>query len=698
MEEALRQAPSNLVKIVLFGPESTGKTTLAQDLAAHYDTLWVPEYAREYLQNKWDRVQRTCEAEDLLPIARGQMRLENELTARARRLLVCDTDLLETKVYSEAYYLGYCDPELERHALENHYDLYLLTYIDVPWEKDDLRDRPDQRREMFEYFRAALEENQRRFVILKGSREQRLKTAISHIDNLLTMNRFTDKDREQFAEMGISPEKAAAQIEIFREGIPPVRLSKAAVVGDGIVRLEPSRQEALRKLYQEALPKKEVIRFTPASGAASRMFKALFGFLDAFRPGRDDLEPFLSRKEHAEVKQFRDQLEHFPFYERVRNRMKEQPADRGAWLYAFVREMLSEEGLNYGFYPKGMLPFHNYGGTLATPFEEHLWEGAAYASSQGASRLHFTISEAHRELFEREFERVRDRVEAESGCRFEVSYSCQKASTDTLAVTPENEPFRDNQGRLLFRPGGHGALIENLDEQDADLLFIKNIDNVAIRTELETISAWKEILGGYLLETQEEAFRFARMLEEGALDHDLLLRVRGFLETRLNARFPDSFAGFSLNDQVAVLRDKLARPIRVCGMVKNEGEPGGGPFWIRDAGGNESLQIVESAQADLNDPAQRAIFGGATHFNPVDLVCGVRDAYGKKFNLLNFVDSRQGFITGKTFEGRPLKALELPGLWNGAMAYWNTVFVEVPVSTFNPVKTVNDLLKPAHQA
>ena len=698
MEEALRQAPSNLVKIVLFGPESTGKTTLAQDLAAHYDTLWVPEYAREYLQNKWDRVQRTCEAEDLLPIARGQMRLENELTARARRLLVCDTDLLETKVYSEAYYLGYCDPELEKHALENHYDLYLLTYIDVPWEKDDLRDRPDQRREMFEYFRAALEENQRRFVILKGSREQRLKTAISHIDNLLTMNRFTDKDREQFAEMGIRPEKAAAQIEIFREGIPPVRLSKAAVVGDGIVRLEPSRQEALRKLYQEALTKKEVIRFTPASGAASRMFKALFGFLDAFRPGQDDLESFLSRKEHAEVKQFRDQLEHFPFYERVRNRMKEQPADRGAWLYAFIREMLSEGGLNYGFYPKGMLPFHNYRGTLATPFEEHLWEGAAYACSQGASRLHFTISEAHRELFEREFERVRDRVEAESGCRFEVSYSYQKASTDTLAVTPENEPFRDNQGRLLFRPGGHGALIENLDEQDADLLFIKNIDNVAIRTELDTISTWKEILGGYLLEVQEEAFRFARMLEEGSLDHDLLLRVRGFLETRLNARFPESFAGFSLNDQVAVLRDKLARPIRVCGMVKNEGEPGGGPFWIRDAGGNESLQIVESAQADLKDPAQRAIFGGATHFNPVDLVCGVRDAYGKKFNLLNFVDSRQGFITGKTFEGRPLKALELPGLWNGAMAYWNTVFVEVPVSTFNPVKTVNDLLKPAHQA
>ena len=698
MEEALRQAPSNLIKVVLFGPESTGKTTLAQDLAAHYHTRWVPEYAREYLQEKWDRVQRTCEAEDLLPIARGQMRLENELAARADRLLVCDTDLLETKVYSEAYYLGYCDPVLEKHALENQYDLYFLTYIDVPWEKDDLRDRPEERREMFEYFRDALEQNQRRFVILKGSREQRLKTAISHIDKLLTMNRFTEKDRGQLAELGISPEKAASQIEIFREGIPPVRLSKAAVVGDGIVRLGPSQQEALRQLYQQALPKKEVIKFTPASGAASRMFKALFGFLEAFEPGRDDLESFLGRKEHADVKLFREQLPTFPFYERVRNRMKGQPADPGAWLYDFIREMLSEEGLNYGFYPKGMLPFHNYGGELVTPFEEHLWEGAAYACCKGTSRLHFTISEAHRDLFEREFERVRERVEAESGCRFEVGYSYQKASTDTLAVTPDNEPFRDNQGRLLFRPGGHGALIENLDEQNADLLFIKNIDNVAVRPKLGALSQWKEILGGYLIELQEEAFRFARMLEEGTLDHDLLVRVRGFLETRLNARFPDSFAGYSLNDQVAVLRDKLARPIRVCGMVKNEGEPGGGPFWIKDAGGNDSLQIVESAQVDLNDPAQRAIFAGATHFNPVDLVCGVRDAYGKKFNLLNFVDSRQGFITGKTFEGRPLKALELPGLWNGAMAYWNTVFVEVPVSTFNPVKTVNDLLKPAHQA
>lgn len=698
MEEALRQAPSNLVKVVLFGPESTGKTTLAQELAAHYKTLWVPEYAREYLQDKWDRVQRTCEAEDLLPIARGQMRLENELSGRAHRLLICDTDLLETKVYSEAYYLGYCDPVLEKHALENQYDLYFLTYTDVPWEKDDLRDRPDQRREMFAYFKGSLEQNNRRFVLLKGSREARLSTAIAQIDRLLSMNQFTEKDLATLKERGISPEIAAGQIGTFREGIPPMRLSKAAVVGDGIIRLDPAGQERLKALYRQSLSKKEVIKFTPASGAASRMFKALFGFLEAFDPAVDDLEAFLSSPDQKEVKQFRDRLAEFPFYELIQGRLGNAGASPGQHLYAFVREMLSEAGLNYGFYPKGMLPFHKYGNTLVTPFEEHLWEGAAYAASQGQSRLHFTISEAHQSLFAEKEARVLERLETETGIRFEVSYSYQKASTDTLAVTPENEPFRDNQGNLLFRPGGHGALIENLNEQDADLVFIKNIDNVSIRRDLETVAGWKEILGGYLLELQEEAFRYTRMLEEGALDHDLLVRISRFLEARLNVRLPDSYSGLSLNDQVAVLRDKLARPIRICGMVRNEGEPGGGPFWIRDASGNESLQIVESAQADLSDPGQKALFGGATHFNPVDLVCGVRDAYGSKYNLLNFVDNRQGFITEKTFEGRPLKALELPGLWNGAMAYWNTVFIEVPVSTFNPVKTVNDLLKPAHRA
>ena len=697
MEEALKQHPSDLVKVVLFGPESTGKTTLARALARHYNTEWVPEYAREYLQEKWDREGKTCEPKDLLPIARGQMQLENERSKKADEVLICDTDLLETKVYSEAYYLGSCDPILEHHALENHYDLYLLTYIDIPWEKDDLRDKPNEREAMFQAFRQALVENKRRFITLRGTPEQRFQDAVSQINILLSMNHFSEQDLEFMASNGLSAAKVAGQIETFKEGIPNISLQKPALIGDGIVRLSEDMQQRLVQAYREAMDGLEVLKFTPASGAASRMFKALFGFLEAFDPQNDSLDTYLAQASNGPVRFFKEHLEEFPFYDKVRGNLSEVPESDGAYLHAFISELLGEEGLNYGFYPKGLLPFHNYNEQLTTPFEEHLWEAAAYARKAGRARLHFTISPQHQELFESEFNKVGKRVSGETGCSFVVDYSFQRPSTDTLAVTPENEPFRDKEGHLLFRPGGHGALIENLDEQDADLLFIKNIDNVVVRDQLETIAHWKEILGGLLVELQREVFNYIGILESGELHADQLLGIREYLEAHLNVRFSDSFAGFSIEDQVAVLRDKLNRPIRVCGMVKNEGEPGGGPFWVQDGQGHDSLQIVESAQVDMTRPEQKEIFEASTHFNPVDIVCGVRDAKGSKYNLMNFVDSRQGFITGKTYEGRPLKALELPGLWNGGMAYWNTVFVEVPVSTFNPVKTVNDLLKPAHR-
>ncbi|MEJ2583993.1 MAG: DUF4301 family protein [Robiginitalea sp.] len=511
------------------------------------------------------------------------------------------------------------------------------------------------------------------------------------------MKIFTEADQDFLSEKGISPQQAFSQIETFREGIPPVRLSKAAVIGDGIERLNAEERQRLRKHYRAHAQGVKIAKFTPASGAASRMFRALFAFLKEFKPLEHSLEDFFADRKNRAIRTFYEGLEKFPFYDLVRSRIGVSPENRGKFLHAFVEEMLSEGGLNYGFYPKGLLPFHRYADHLATPLEEHLKEGAAYARSGDRAHLHFTISSQHREMFESEYEKVADRVTQKTGCAFEVGYSYQKGATDTLAVTPENEPFRDRDGRLLFRPGGHGALLENLNEQQADLLFIKNIDNVVPEHSLEEIATWKEVLGGYLLKVQEQAFRFSRLLEEGALDLDLLKQVRKFLEERLNVRIPNAYAGYSLEEKLAILKDKLIRPIRVCGMVRNEGDPGGGPFWVRDANGNESLQIVESAQVDMGDEKQKEIFSEATHFNPVDLVCGVKDAYGKKFNLMNFRDPKQGFITDKTYEGRPLKALELPGLWNGGMAYWNTVFVEVPVATFNPVKTVNDLLKPAHQ-
>ncbi|WP_445383931.1 DUF4301 family protein [Robiginitalea sp. IMCC44478] len=511
------------------------------------------------------------------------------------------------------------------------------------------------------------------------------------------MIEFTEKDKQLFKAKGISEEKVLKQIGIFEEGIPFVQLEKAAVIDDGILSLEQEQQEQMQAYFREHKKGLQVLKFTPASGAASRMFKDLFNFLEEYDPDKTALEKYLKKTANKGIKTFIKGMEKFAFYEMVNSRIGTEHKTEGHRVFRFVDELMSETGLNYGFYPKGLLPFHNYKGYLATPYEEHLLEGASYARSTNVAYLHFTISEDHQKLFDQEHLRVAETVEDRTKCGFHVDYSFQKGATDTIAVTPENEPFRTEEGEILFRPGGHGALIENLDEQQADLIFIKNIDNVVIRESLEEVAYWKEVLGGYLLMLQKQAFSFARMLEQGSLDTDLLNRIREFLETRLNARFGSSFEGYSIEEQLAVLKDKLFRPIRVCGMVRNEGEPGGGPFWVADQKGHISLQIVESAQVNTDDPEQMQIFKESTHFNPVDIVCGVRDAFGKDYKLMNFVDERLGFITDKTFEGRSLKALELPGLWNGAMAYWNTVFVEVPVSTFNPVKTVNDLLKPAHQ-
>jgi hypothetical protein len=359
--------------------------------------------------------------------------------------------------------------------------------------------------------------------------------------------------------------------------------------------------------------------------------------------------------------------------------------------------MLREDKLNFGFYPKGLLPFHNYGSYVASPFEEHLKEAASYASSNGVARLHFTISDQHGELFNQEFDAIKKRVSAATNCSFTLEYSYQKSATDTIAVTLDDKPFRTADGSLLFRPGGHGALIENLDEQEADIIFIKNIDNVVVPADSEMVSRSKKVLAGLLLQLQAKAHTYAQMLKDAQLSGTELQEIQSFLEQELNVRLTPSFSSYSLSQQIDVLKDKINRPIRVCGMVKNEGQPGGGPFWVKDGNGNISLQITESAQVDANNPNQLEIFNQSTHFNPVDLVCAVKDYKGQKYPLRNFVDSRQGFITRKTQEGKSLKAMELPGLWNGGMAFWNTVFVEVSSKTFNPVKTVNDLLKTSHQ-
>ncbi|MBD0851488.1 DUF4301 family protein [Maribacter arenosus] len=511
------------------------------------------------------------------------------------------------------------------------------------------------------------------------------------------MMQFTEDDLKQLAAKGIEKDKVRNQIQIFKEGIPFVNLVDAAVIDEGILKFTVREQNSLINTFEETKAGLSLLKFVPASGAASRMFKALFNFLDAYDPKKESLEQYFKRTNDSDLKVFSKGLKNFPFYKTVQKRIKGKASNSDEELYLFVKEMMSEDALNYGFYPKGLLPFHDYGDHVATPFEEHLKEASNYAKVDGEANLHFTISEQHIGMFTKEYSAINKRLSQTTKTEFNVAYSYQKGSTDTIAVDMDNNPFRNSDGSLLFRPGGHGALIENLNEEEADVIFIKNIDNVVVPKAQEELAKSKKMLAGLLLKIQEKAFAYAKRIDDNNLTADIMLEIKEFLEDKLNVRFVDKYQGFSIGEQIEILKDKINRPIRICGMVKNEGEPGGGPFWIRNAHNHVSLQIIESAQIDMSDEKQVDILNNATHFNPVDLVCGVKNYKGEKFNLLNFVDHKQGFITEKTQGGRALKALELPGLWNGAMAYWNTIFVEVPLSTFNPVKTVNDLLKPSHQ-
>ncbi|GLU43511.1 DUF4301 family protein [Allomuricauda sp. NBRC 101325] len=511
------------------------------------------------------------------------------------------------------------------------------------------------------------------------------------------MIELSPKDLEQLDSKGISKEKVINQIETFKEGIPFVNLAQAAVVGNGILRFSEKEHDELVNYFETNRGSLDLLKFVPASGAASRMFKAMFNFLDAYDPSKEGLSAYIGRTGDKDVQKFTEQMPKFPFYNLIMERIKGKAANTDEEAYLFAKEMLVESGLNYGFFPKGLLPFHKYGDDTATPFKEHLKEAVLYAKTDGKANLHFTVSEQHDEMFQEEENAVAPKISEETDTTFHISYSNQKPSTDTIAVDMDNQPFKNSDGSILFRPGGHGALIENLNDQDADIIFIKNIDNVVVDKNLETVANSKKMLAGVLKKVQDKAFAYAKMLEEGDVSVDKADEIKMFLARELNVRMPKNYDDLGVKEQMEILKDKLNRPVRICGMVKNEGEPGGGPFWIKDSDGNISLQIIESAQIDADNAEQMGILKNSTHFNPVDLVCGVRDFKGKKYNLLDFVDVKQGFITGKTQEGKELKALELPGLWNGAMAFWNTIFVEVPLVTFNPVKTVNDLLKPTHQ-
>lgn len=493
---------------------------------------------------------------------------------------------------------------------------------------------------------------------------------------------------------GISEAQIAEQLACFEKGFPYLELSAAASVENGgILVADADLQEKYLKAWDAYKDgDKKIVKFVPASGAASRMFKNLFEFL-----GADYSEPTTDFE-----KKFFSRVHDFAFYDElneacIKNTGKDIDTLIAEKNYkAVVANLLELAGLNYGALPKGLLKFHRYEDGVRTPLEEHLVEGALYAAGKtGQVNVHFTVSTEHRALFQ---QLVDEKVAAYSsrfGVQYQVSFSEQKPSTDTVAADMENKPFRDN-GKLLFRPGGHGALIENLNDLDADIVFIKNIDNVVPdRLKADTVT-YKKLLAGALVTLQKKAFEYLELLDSGHYSHEQLETIIRFVQQDLRCRRAD-IKNLEDADLVIYLRKKLNRPMRVCGMVKNVGEPGGGPFLAYNPDGTVSLQILESSQIDMKDPEKKAMFEKGTHFNPVDLVCAVRDYKGNKFNLLNFVDKATGFISYKSKNGKDLKALELPGLWNGSMSDWSTVFVEVPLSTFNPVKTVNDLLREQHQ-
>lgn len=514
--------------------------------------------------------------------------------------------------------------------------------------------------------------------------------------------KFTEKDSVQIENNGLTLAKVQSQLQMFETGLPFVNLNAAATIGHGVVRCSDSEKKHYIDYFDKKKNRISIAKFVPASGAATRMFKTLFRFIEEYVPENETINSFINRHKDTDLSLFFVGLEKFPFYHKVLEEIKVFYPDYGALSndkqkLLFVKTMLDSDKMNYGFYPKGLLPFHEYKDHLATAFEEHLFEAALYASTNNTSFLHFTISEQYKNFFDEEFKRVQEVVERKTNTKFKISFSYQKKSTDTIAVSPENEPFRDDNGELTFRPSGHGALLGNLNQLDADVIFIKNIDNVVVYKYENEVADYKKMLAGMLLEKQQQVFEYLNVLEGGEVVEKDIITIAEFLVNKLNVAINHEFEKFSKKYQIEYLFDKLNRPIRICGMVKNEGEPGGGPFWVKTESGQISLQIIESAQIDSESKSQKEILKNATHFNPVDLICGIKNFKGEVFDLQKFVDPKTAFITMKTKSGRNLKALELPGLWNGSMAGWNTIFVEVPLITFNPVKTVTDLLKPTHQ-
>lgn len=498
---------------------------------------------------------------------------------------------------------------------------------------------------------------------------------------------FTQEDQEQIRHHGLSLSEAEAQVHCLNDAAHKVRVLRPAIPGDGIRVLSEERIAQLLDAYPQRIRGKKLLKFVPASGAATRMFKKWYGFLENL-PG-DALEGL--KKDFAR----------YPFRRQLSDALEKQglsleSMEAEGKYRELLQFLLTSGGLDFGQLPKGLLPFHVYGEGVRTAFEEHWVEGAEYAAgSDGCIRLHFTVSPAHEEGFRRLAQQLEPKYASCTGLRYVLDFSCQQPQTDTVALDADGNLARHADGSLVFRPGGHGSLLHNLHALDADVVFVKNIDNVTVDALKADTYIYKKCLASLLIQLQQRCFALLETLDAGA-DASALAEIEDFLQQELLLVLPEAYARYSFAEKCACCRRLLDRPLRVCGMVRREKDPGGGPFWVENAAGDISLQIVETAEMDLDDAAQSALLDASQYFNPVDLVCGLKDYRGANFDLPAFVDRSRYFTAEKSLEGKPVRVLEHPGLWNGSMSDWNTLFVAVPLSTFTPVKTVEDLLRPAH--
>jgi hypothetical protein len=512
---------------------------------------------------------------------------------------------------------------------------------------------------------------------------------------------FSDADRQQMRSLGIPESQVLSQMEMHQKSSFHLRLAKPCTLRSGVQKIAHENTKKYLRLQSDAARPGRFKKFVPASGAATRMFESLLGHYHG--PLEDPLCPGAEQDvtTASDLSKFMQEIHRFPFFDDLDAALSKDGfsladlVDRGQ-PRKVLRYLLTGDGLDYSSLPKGLLKFHRYPSECRTAFEEHLLEGIRYLSDEGGScPFHFTISPEHEKRFLNLAEVAGSRYSELYGTSPDVTFSLQKPSTNTIAAGMNNLPFRDRHGRLIFRPGGHGALLDNLNDLQGDLIYIKNVDNLCRDRNKDTGVFWKRVLGGYLVEVQRRVHAHIRNILESSSPS--LRSAEEFLRNTLMIEPPPGYGYWNLEKKRTFLFSRLNRPIRVCGVVPNEGEPGGAPFWVKDKSGALSVQIVERAQVDFDSPEQRDIWRSSTHFNPVDMVCAVRDYQGKPFDLKRYVDPEAVFLTKKSRNGRELKALELPGLWNGSMADWVSIMVEVPSETFNPVKTVFDLLRPEHQ-